>query len=222
MFEDLRQAFREAVDNFKDELGRGDLPETTNDLLRRMKKEAADARADIAELEKEGPYTARKAEKEKNQGETCRRREKMAVGIDDAETAKLAREFAEKHEHRHSVLKHKLVVLREELEMRRSEFADMIEAIKNAEINRGPLTATASRTSARNSIEDADELFSKLDRIADEIDEGDSRREASIRVDDVTGGGRQDSSEEELESKSIDVDARLEVLKHAMDETEND
>ena len=94
--------------------------------------------------------------------------------------------------------------------------------IKNAEINRDTLTATASRTSARNSIEDADELFSELDRITDEIDEGDSDREASIRVDHGMGGGGQNSSEEEPESKSIDVDARLEALKHALDETDND
>ena len=77
----------------------------------------------------------------------------MAIGIDDDETATLAREFAEKHERRHLVLEHKSVALKEELEMRRGEFAEMIEAIKDAEINRETLTATAGRTSARNSID---------------------------------------------------------------------
>ena len=218
MFEDLRQAFREAVDNFKDELSRADLPEEANDLLRRMRREAADTRADIARLKKEVPDTARKAEKEKEEGKTCRRREKMAVGIDDSKTAELAREFAEKHEHRHSVLEQKLVVLQEELEMRRSEFADMIEAIKTAEISRDTLTATASRTSARNSIEDVDELFSELDRIADDIGKGDSRREASKQADNMMKDGGQNAPEEQSESQSIDVDARLEALKHAMDD----
>ena len=50
MFDNLRQAFREAVDNFKEELGRDDVPEAVNRLLREMKREAADTKAEIRRL----------------------------------------------------------------------------------------------------------------------------------------------------------------------------
>ncbi len=217
MFDNLRRAFREAVDNFQEELGRGDVPEAVDDLLRQMKREAADTKAHVSRLDIELKRTVREAAKAKREGETCRRREKMAIGIDDEETANLAREFAEKHERRHTVLEHKSVALKEELEMRRSEFGEMIEAIKEARINRETLTATAGRTSARNSIDGADDLFSELDRIADEIDDQDARREAGNEVDEAMAGGRRSSFEDEPDRGPIDVDARLAALKRAMD-----
>ena len=102
MFEDLRQAFREAVDNFKDELGRDDVPEAVSRLLREMKREAADTKAEIRRLEEAIQGAVAEAEKEKGHGETCRRREKMALDISDEETARLASQYAEKHEHRRS------------------------------------------------------------------------------------------------------------------------
>ena len=61
----------------------------------------------------------------------------------------------------------------------------MIEAIKGAEKNRDGLTATAGRASTRNSIEEADDLFSQLDRFADEIEADDARRKVSIELDDL-------------------------------------
>ena len=218
MFDNLRRAFREAVDNFQEELGRGDVPEAVDDLLRQMKREAADTKAHVSRLDSERKRTIREAEKAKREAETCRRREKMAIGIDDDETATLAREFAEKHERRHTVLEHKSVALQEELEMRRGEFTEMIEAIKDAEINRETLTATTGRTSARNSLEGVDDLFSELDRIANEIGDEDARREAGIEVDDAMAGGRRSSFADEPDRGPIDVDARLEALKRAMGE----
>ena len=124
MFDNLRQAFREAVDNFKDELGRDEIPEAVNRLLREMKREAADTKAEIRRLEEAIQGAIEKAEKEKGEGKTCRRREKMALEISDEETARLAREYAEKHEHRRSVQEHKALALKEELDMRREEFGE--------------------------------------------------------------------------------------------------
>ena len=51
MFDNLRRAFREAVDNFKDELGRDEIPEAVSRLLREMKREAADTKAEIRRLD---------------------------------------------------------------------------------------------------------------------------------------------------------------------------
>ncbi len=217
MFDNLRQAFREAVDNFKDELGRDEIPEEVGRLLREMKREAAETKAELRRLEEAINSAIEKAEKDKAAAETARRREKMAVDISDEETARVAREYAEKHEHRRSVLEQKALALKEELDMRQEEFGEMIKAIKEAEKRNEGLTATAGRATARNSIEEADDLFSQLDRFADEIEGDDARREASIEVDDLMDDepDRFESLPDEVE---IDFDARLEALKRAMKE----
>ncbi len=215
MFDNLRQAFREAVDNFKDELGRDDVPEAVSRLLREMKREAADTKAEIRRLEEAIRGAIDKAEKEKGEAKTCRRREKMALDISDEETAGVAREYAEKHEHRRSVLERKALALKEELDMREEEFGEMIEAIKEADENRDALKATAGRASARNSIDEADDLFSQLDRIADEIGEDDARGKADSELDDLLGD-RHERFTSQPDPEEIDVDARLEALKQAM------
>ena len=101
--------------------------------------------------------------------------------------------------------------------MREEEFGEMIEAIKDADKNRDTLTATAGRASARNSIDETDDLFSQLDRIGDEIGADDARREASSELDDLLDD-RRDRFENGPDLGEIDVDARLEALKRAMRE----
>ena len=223
MFEDLRQAFREAVDNFKEELGRDDVPEAVSRLLREMKREAADTKAEIRRLEEAIQSAIAEAEKEKGAGETARRREKLALDISDEETARLAGQYAEKHEHRRSVLEHKALALKEELDMRQVEFREMIEAIKDADKNRDALAATAGRATARNTFEEADDLFSQMDRIGEEMGTDEAEREARIEVEDLMDDGpdRFESPPEpdEIdEIDEIDFDARLEALKRAMKE----
>ena len=65
MFDNLRHAFREAVDNFKEELGRDEIPEAVDRLLREMKREAADTKAEIRRLEEAIHGAIEGAEKEK-------------------------------------------------------------------------------------------------------------------------------------------------------------
>ncbi len=219
MFDNLRHAFREAVDNFKEEVGRDDVPEAVGRLLREMKREAADTKAEIRRLEEAIRGAMDRAEKEKGEGKTCRRREQLALDISDEETAGVAREYAEKHEHRRSVLEHKALALKEELDMRQEEFGDMIETIKEAQKNRDGLMATAGRATARNSIEEADDLFSQLDRFADEIEGDDAKREATSEIDDLLDD-RSDPFESAPDPVEIDFDARLEALKRAMKEQE--
>ena len=69
MFDNLRHAFREAVDNFKEELGRDEIPEAVDRLLREMKREAADTKAEIRRLEEAIHGAIEGAEKEEGKGE---------------------------------------------------------------------------------------------------------------------------------------------------------
>ena len=216
MFDNLRRAFREAVDNFKEELDRDDVPEAVDDLLRAMKREAADTQAETQRLEAAIKKAIDATVTEERQGETCRRREKMASEIGDEETARVARAYAEKHEHRRDVHEQKALALKKELDMRRGEFKEMIAAIKDAEKNRDTLTATAGRATARNSIEGADDLFAELDRIADDLEDDDAQREAQIEVNEALDDDPLDEFRSAPEPPPMDVDARLDALKRAM------
>lgn len=182
MFENLRQAFREAVDNFKEELNRDEVPEIVDGLLRQMEEELTDAQAQTHTLEEQVRKALQLAEMEGKEAATCRRRETMARKIGDEETAQVAAEFAVKHEKSKRIQEQKALALRDELEMKRGEIETMLLQFKEAKSRRASLSSTAGRADARNSISEADDLFAQLDRIAEEIDGEDYRREAEREV----------------------------------------
>lgn len=183
MFEKLGRAFREAFENFKEELDRDAIPETVNKLLHQMHDEAADVRADIKRLEAEIEKAIKATDAHKTQGTTYRRREKMARDIDDEETANVAGEYAEKAEHHAEILGRKALAMKEELDLRRDEFAQMLEAIKSAKANKSSLAAKAGRGPTRESLSGADELFAKMDQLAEDMGDADHRRDAEREVD---------------------------------------
>jgi CRISPR/Cas system-associated exonuclease Cas4 (RecB family) len=221
MFENLRRAFKEAVDNFKEELDRDAVPETVDRLLLQMTREATDAKAYVSRLEDESGKALKAAESERKEAATCRRREKMAADIGDEETATLARSYAEKHEGRHHVLEQKALALKKELELRRGEVAEMIEAIKNARQNRDALSAQAGRPGARDSISAADELFDRLDQMEEQLEDQDQVRKASAEVDhDVHREDdlriRFDKFQDDQATREAVAEDRLEELKRRM------
>jgi phage shock protein A len=178
MFENLRKAFREAVDNFNKELGRDDVPDVVDGLLKQMQEEVTDTKAQLYTLEEQIRKAIQLSEMEEKEAATCRRREEMALKIGDEETAKVAAEYAEKHEERREIQAKKALALREELEYKRGEVEDMMEKLKEARAKREALTATQGRAEARNAIGGASDLFDELDRMAEKIEGIDHQREA--------------------------------------------
>jgi phage shock protein A len=217
MFDNLRQAFREAVDNFKEELNRDDVPDVVDGLLRQMQEEVVDTKAHIRTLEEQIEKAVRMAEVEGKEVATCRRREGMARKIGDDETARLAAEYAEKHERRREIQEGKVRALREELEMKRQEVEEMMVQLKEARARRESLTATLGRASARDSMTGADDLFSEMDRLAEEIEGADRQREAEedLLADLEGPGERGRRSEPSPEETAED---RLRELKRRMGE----
>ena len=215
MFENLRNAFREAVDNFNKELGRDDVPELVDGLLRQMHEEVTDTKAQLFTLEEQIKKAIQLSEMEGKEAATCRRREEMARKIGDEDTAGVAAEFAEKHEKRKEIQARKALALREELELKRGEVTDMIAKLKEAKVKRASLTATQGRTDAMNALGGASDLFGELDRMAEKIEGTDHQREAEEDLlaefgeMDSTSPFRGPSPEEEAE-------ARLQELKRRM------
>ena len=103
MFDNLRHAFREAVDNFNKELNRDDVPDVVDGLLTQMHEEVTDAKAQVFTLEEQIKKAIQLSDMEEKEASTCRRREEMARKIGDEETATVAAEFAEKHEKRREI-----------------------------------------------------------------------------------------------------------------------
>jgi phage shock protein A len=213
MFENLRNAFREAVENFNKELVRDQVPETVDKLLKGMRDEVADAKVQLRELEDQITRTDAEVEREKAEVATARRRGKLAQDIGDAETVEIATQYAARHEERQRVLVQKAVALRQEVELRRTEVEEMLAKVKEAQVKRDSLAATAGRSGARESLGAADDLFSELDRMAEKIGGEDARARASEAMDDIDLGGDYDF---EPPPRAPDVEERLAELKRRM------
>jgi hypothetical protein len=220
MFEKLGRAFREAYENFKIELDRDAVPETVNKLLHQMHDEAADVRADIKRLETEIEKALKASDARKTEAETNRRREKLARDIGDDETADVAAEYAEKSEHHCEILGRKALAMKEELDLRRGEFQEMLEAIKSAKANTSTLAAKVGRGQARDSLSGADDLFAKMDQLEDDMNDADHLRDAQREVD---GAMRSNSDfhvhfdeNEPVRDREAEAEDKLERLKRLM------
>jgi hypothetical protein len=167
MFDDLRAAFREALDNFNKELRRDQVTDTADRLLVGMRDEIVAEKAQVAGLEEQLEKALAEASAEKDRGGTCRRREQMARRIGDEETATVAAQHALKHEGHSTLLLRKADALREELEFRRGTVEEMVAGLTEARQKRDALAAASGRASARGTFAGADDLFSELDRMAD-------------------------------------------------------
>lgn len=216
MFEDLRRAFREAVSNFKEELGRDEIPEAVDKLLLGMRNELTDAKVGIKELEDQMARAVHEAERERDEAATCRRREKMARDIGDGETADVAAEYADKHEERQHLLEQKANAVRNELAFSRNEVEEMLQKVKEAQSKRDSISATAGRSEARESIGAADDLFSELDRMAEKIGDETARGEAAASMDPLDLHIDMDAPPRR--PAEVDYDARLAELKRRMDD----
>ncbi|TVP74227.1 MAG: hypothetical protein EA352_11140 [Gemmatimonadales bacterium] len=215
MFENLRSAFREAVDNFRTELNRDAVPEAADRLLKAMKGELVQARSRLDALEGQLATTRRELASESAALETCIRREEMAHRIGDSDTEEVARDFARRHLQRRDLLEEKEKVLVRELDQARTELTEMEDRFRDARTRRESLVAQAGRTDARTRIDEAEALFGELDRMAQRIDHFGHRVSADGEVEEALSGETGDTAADDTR-RSDDVDARLAALKRQM------
>jgi len=221
MFDDLRAAFREALENFDKELRRDHVSDTADRLLVGMRDEIVDEKAEVASLESQLAKALADAETERANAATCRRRESMARGIDDEETASLAARHAEKHESHLVLLEKKAGAIREEIEFRERTVEEMMARFDEARAKRDELSATAGRSEARSSFAEADDLFGELDRMAGRIDDTGAAGEAAEALGDLDRHSELhvDLDADPAPREALDVDAALAELKRRMRES---
>lgn len=130
VFDDFKRAWREAVDNFWQELEGDDADASSRSALRQV----AAARNQLDALEAAIGDTRQRLSHEKEQVEACRRRERMARGIGDEETARIAADYGARHQERADVLTRKLEALEAERRLCRRDLGEMERAIQEGRV----------------------------------------------------------------------------------------
>lgn len=168
MFEDLKKAWREAVDNFRQEVAGDD--EGGDARTRAMNRELMTARSVLEKLDGEIRRTRREAADERESEAVCRRREEMARNIGDEETVRIAVGFCARHAERAGVLERKAEVLEEERSLLVRDLESMEKTI--AERPDAPRVSAPASDSPQDAFEDRTDRdfrdFSELERDARE------------------------------------------------------
>jgi hypothetical protein len=122
MFDNFKQAWRQAVDNFWTELEGG---EGGDARVRALYREVANARNQLARLDREIGECRQGHVHEREQSDVCARRERMARDIGDVETERVAAEYRARHEERAQVLARKLDALQAERALCQRDLGEM-------------------------------------------------------------------------------------------------
>ncbi|MDT8341028.1 MAG: hypothetical protein RQ751_05900 [Longimicrobiales bacterium] len=228
MFDDLRTAFREALENFRTELNRDAVPDAVDGILRDMGRELAEARTRLKGIEADLDTARLRVRAEEEAVATTARRRQLAAGIGDGETERVAAEYQERHEQRLAVFRQKASALEGEVRLLSAEVEEMTARLQEARTSRDELAAQAGRTRARESLGESDDLFETLRRMEARI-EGDDAEEAAAREIDRELGrdpgshGRPSGAsdlrvelDDAVPAREIDYDAVLAELKRRM------
>jgi phage shock protein A len=145
MFEDLNRIFRKSMSAFRSELSRREPEDQVAELLGAMRREWVAARADLPLLAERAERARRELANERDLLAQCERRGKLAEGIGDAETVRVAAEFAARHRERIGVLEQKVTATEAERALRLREVEEMKRRYEEADANRFALLAEIRR-----------------------------------------------------------------------------
>jgi hypothetical protein len=143
MFQELKDAWREAVENFRRELAGGQ-GTPARDRIRAMQQDLSAATSALERIERDLAAARREAASARQEEAVCRRREAMARNIGDAETAAIAERFAQRHAERAAILEQKAAVLEAERDLLRRELAEMESILEEQKRKAGEDGAAAT------------------------------------------------------------------------------
>ncbi|HEX8905783.1 MAG TPA: hypothetical protein VF771_13115 [Longimicrobiaceae bacterium] len=218
MLDDLKKMFSQAWESFMAEVRLHEPEDQIAGLLGAMRREMVAVRAEIPALEEGHRAAIVELERERKRLDDTLRRGGMAERIGDAETARVAKEFEEKHRRRIAVLEEKVRATKAEWELRQHESREMMAKYKEAEANRFALLAELRRQGARGTINAAmggtpaegSRVGEDFDRMAGKIEDEIAYSDA---LDDLDGTS---IPRRPATAPAEDVDARLEELKRRM------
>lgn len=216
MINDLKRLFSRTWDTFVAELGRREPEDDVVGLLGAMRREMVDTRAALPLYEQHQRAAEAELAREQRALDDAVRRGGLAQKIDDAETVRVAAEFAERHRKRVAVLEEKVRAARAERELRVQEADDMMRRYKEADANRFVLLNEVRRARSQQRMGGIaeGEPFSDFDRAAEKMESEIAYGEA---LDELNGlDSTPPPPPPSQASIHDDVEARLQELKRRM------
>ncbi|HEX8392690.1 MAG TPA: hypothetical protein VF665_10080 [Longimicrobium sp.] len=209
MLNDLKKLFAESWSAFVTEAGRRGPEDDVAALLGGMRREMVQARAALP-LYEEGVRAAEaELAREQQALNDAVRRGGLAERIRDAETVRIAAEFAERHRKRVAVLEEKVRAARAEQELRAAEVQDMMRRYKEADLNRFGLLAAVRQQRAGQTIREAGTTgVDDFDRMASRIEHDAAYNDALGELDGAAPPPPRPAED--------DVEARLQEMKRRM------
>lgn len=137
------------MEAFRQELNTLEPEDQVANLLSAMRRELVAARAAIPEFEEALRGVRGELARERDELDRCERRGAMAQRIGDAETARVAEEFAVRHRERIVVLEQKVSAAESELAFQKHEAEEMMRRYREADANRFALLAQLRRSAAQ-------------------------------------------------------------------------
>jgi phage shock protein A len=212
MFKDLQRLFEKSVAAFRAELDRREPEDQVAELLSAMRRELTAAKASLPELKEEAERARRDLAREREELAQCERRGALAERIGDAETVRIAAEFAERHRERIVVVEQRLRAAEAEHALRERESAEMMKQYQEADRNRFALLAQLRRSRAqrdmRARLDGSAGPFADFARMEEAVDEGSAYADA---LESLT-----DSDPPPAASPPTDMEERLRELKRRM------
>lgn len=213
MFRELQNVFRQSLAAFRAELSKREPEDQVAELLSAMRREMTAARAALPLLEQEANRARAELERERALLEQCERRRDLADRIGDAETARVAREFADRHRERAEVLRHKAEATAAEWALRRREAEEMMRRYQEADANRFAMVAELRRSGAHQRIRsalDAEEgPFADFARMEDAVAGHAAHADAVQEVADLDRDPSTGSSPAELDERLRELKRRM-------------
>ncbi len=219
MIDDLKRLFSQTWEAFRTERSRREPEDQVAELLGAMRREMVDVRAMLPEYEEAHRGAGLELERERRGLEETTRRRDMAERIGDAETVRVAEEFAARHRGRVAVLEQKVQAARAEADLRRAEAEEMTRRYKEADLNRFALLAEIRRAQAQGTLRSGlgaapGSPTDEFDRMAGRMGDDQRYQEALHDLDaDLSGAPPPPPP-----PKPNDVEARLAELKRRMSE----
>jgi phage shock protein A len=184
MLTDLKKLFARTWDAFTAEASRREPEDQVAEILSAMRREMVDARATLPLLQENIAAAERELARERTALDDAVRRGGLAQKIGDAETVRVAAEFADRHRRRIAVLEEKVRAARAEHELRGLEVQDMMRRYKEADLNRFALLNEMRRAQSGQRLRQAgaatdDDFARATDRIESEAAYSDALDELS-------------------------------------------
>ena len=213
MINDLKNLFSSAWDSFLAELGRRDPEDHVAALLSGMRREMVDARAALPLYEDAVRAADAELARERKALDDTVRRGGLAERINDAETVRIAAEFADRHRRRVAVLEDKARAARAEQELRAQEVQDMMRRYKEADANRFALLNDIRRAQSQGRLDNMAnaKAFDDFGRAAEKMETDFAYQEAMEELSDLDRPPPPPPS-----SREAEVDARLQEMKRRM------